>query len=213
MTGLTVRGRGRYSGFGVVTSEASGMTVWNRLDRALLQPECIAQLLRRLGHVLFAGFTLRLIRLMTNGTVCWRLFRLLALVLNCNELRSGRSWAATTDYLQMSFMREIYGELAAEVSLRLCSVCDVAQTRKQETGSIARRYRDVAIGADSRGRPFTREELLPVAIQAGAMFRKFRDVLKSGLTFTNFLPVRRREFVAGIAGELFFGDVSRMRKV
>ena len=214
VTYVTVRRRGSNSGVGVVTSEASRMTVGNCLESALLQPECIAQILWRLGHILFAGFTLRLISLMTNGAVGRGRFLLLAAERNSNERRfCGSSWRLATDYLKMSFMREIYGELAAEVSLRLCRVRDVAQTRKQKTRTVARSYGNMAVGADFRCRSLAREELLAVAIQTCAMLRKFGDVWKSCLPFTNFLPIRSRELVAGITGKLFFCDVSGVRKV
>jgi hypothetical protein len=113
----------------------------------------------------------------------------------------------------MSFMWKMYCELTAKISLGLYRVSQVAQTRKQETRSVTRRYRDVAVGADSWCRSLAREKLLPVAIQTCGMVRKFGDILKSSIPFTNFLPICRRKLVARITGKLFFVDVSGMRKV
>ena len=69
VTNLAIRRNRRDSRFSVVTCETACVTDWPGLERALLQPECITQILRRLGYVLFARFALGLIGLMTNPTV------------------------------------------------------------------------------------------------------------------------------------------------
>src|SRR5581483_7081932 len=56
----------------VVTSEADRMTARNRLERALLQPEIIADVFRGLHDIFFARFPLRSIRLVTDGTTLGR---------------------------------------------------------------------------------------------------------------------------------------------
>jgi len=195
-----------------MTGEASSMAVWNRLEGPLLQPECVAQVLRRLSHVLVAGLALRLIGLMTNRTVRWGLFLLLASQRDRNKRWSNKRNIAT-DNFKMSFVWKMYCELTARIPLRLCGVSYVAQTRKQETRSVTGRYRNVAVRTDSWRRPLAREELLPVAIQTCGMFRKFGDICKSGVPFTNFLPICSRELVARITSKLFFGDVRSMGEV
>jgi hypothetical protein len=65
----------------------------------------------------------------------------------------------------------------------------------------------VTIGTDLWDRTFTREELLPVAIQARRMFGKLGHVRKRGITFTNFLPVFSGNLVTRIAREFLFGNV------
>ena len=44
-----------------MTSEADGVTVWDRFEGALLQPKRLTQILRRFRYIFFARVALRLI--------------------------------------------------------------------------------------------------------------------------------------------------------
>ena len=187
------------------------MAVWNCLEGALLQPERLAQVFRRLGKVLFARLPLRLISLMTDWTVRRRLFLLLTLPRRRYERRLGKVPVATND-VEMSLVRKIYGELADCISSRPGRISHVSQARKQEPYSIARRYCDVAIRADLGRRPFAREELLPVAIKTCRMLGKLGDILESVVALSHLLPVGTGKFVAPSTRQLLFRDVSSMRK-
>src|SRR6185503_2454075 len=70
----------------------------------------------------------------------------------------------------------------------------------------------MAIGADSWRRPLASEELLAMAVQTCRMFGKLRDIGKSRIAFSNFLPIRRWELMTRITGELLIRDMSGMRK-
>ena len=71
----------------------------------------------------------------------------------------------------------------------------------------------MAIGANARRWPLAREELLPVAIDAGLVFRKLSYILKRRVTLSDRVPVLGRKFVAGTALELLVGDVSGVGKL
>lgn len=212
MTRLTIGRDRRDSRVRVMASETPRMAVWDRLESALLQPESIAQLFRRLGHVFFARLALRLISLMTNTAVRRRLFLLLVFPRHRYKCRFEGS-RVTTDDLEMGLVREMHCELTDEISSRSRGIGHVSQTRKQESHCIARGHCNVAIGADSRSGPFAREELLPVAIQTRSVLWKLGDVREGGVAFSNFLPVGCRKLVAPGARQLLFCDVSGVGKL
>src|SRR5688572_33095841 len=110
-------------------------------------------------------------------------------------------------------MGKMHREFADGISSRPRRIGHVSETRKQKPYSIARRYRYVAIGTDSRSGPLAREELLPVAIKTRGMLGKLRDVRESGIAFADFLPVGSRKLVASITRHLLFCNVSGVRKV
>src|SRR5688572_16806098 len=195
-----------------MASETSGMTVRNCFEGALLKPECIAEILRRLCFIFFARFALRLIRLMTNPAVGCRLFLLPAFPQGAYEpwFNKGR---VTTNYLEMSFVWKMNSKLADRIPPWPRSVSHVSETRKQEPHCVARRYCNVAILADGGGWSFARKELLPVTIQTRRMGGKLSNVLESSVALTDFLPVCSWKLVARIARQLLFCDVSSMRKL
>ena len=77
---------------------------------------------------------------------------------------------------------------------------------------VIRRRFDVAVGADLRSGSLAREELLSMAIQARCMFGKLGNISKRCVAFTNFLPVFSGKLVTRTTREVFFGNVSGMRK-
>jgi len=195
-----------------MASETSGMTVRNCFEGALLQPECIAEILRRLCYIFFARIALRLIRLMTNPTVGWWLFLLPAFPRGTYESRCGKR-RVTTDYLEMSFVWKMNSKLANGISPWPRSVGYVSETRKQESHSVARRYCNVAIRADCGCWSLARKELLPVTIQTRRMCGKLSNILESRIALADFLPVCSGKLVARITRQLLFCDVSSMRKL
>ena len=72
MTGLAVLWLGRNSRINVVTGKANRVTVGNRLERSLLEPEVIADIFRWFDEILFARLALCLICLVTDGTALRR---------------------------------------------------------------------------------------------------------------------------------------------
>ena len=156
------------------------------------QPECITQILRRLGYVLFARLTLRLIGLMTNPTVRGGFLLLLVFPRNrnkpCGPICSERRRIAT-DYLEVCFVWKMNCKLAGAIPSWTCSISHVAKTRKQESHGITRRYCDVAIRTNLWRRSLACEELLPVAIETRLMLRKLGHIRKSRVAFANFFPV------------------------
>ena len=72
MTHLAILRFRRDSRIGIVTSETDRVTVRNRLERALFQPESVADPFRWFRYVFFAGISLRLISLMADGTALRR---------------------------------------------------------------------------------------------------------------------------------------------
>lgn len=216
VTDLTIRRIWCDSRVRVVTSKAARVTDRDRLERAFLQPECVTEPLRRLGHILFARLALRLICLMTNPTVCGRFLLLFLFPRNRNKSCgriSSETRSIATNYFEMCFMWKVHCKLAGAVSARTGSPGHVAQTRKEKAHGIARRYRDVAIRANLWRRSLTCEELLAMAIKTRRVLRELSDIRKSRVAFTNLFPVGSGKLVARITGQLLFGDVSSMRKV
>jgi hypothetical protein len=52
-----------------------------------------------------------------------------------------------------------------------------------------------------------------MAIKTRRVLRKLGDILECGVALTNLLPVGSRKLVAPLARQLFFCDVSGMRKL
>ena len=216
MTDLAIRRIRCDSRVSIVTSETSGVTGRDRLERALLQPECITQILGRFGYVFFARLALWLIRLMTDPTVCLRFLLLSLFPRNRNKPCSPISLKArgiATDYLQMCFMWKMHGELAGTIASWTCSAGHVAQTRKEEAHSISRRYCDMAIRTNLWRRSLACEELLTMAIKTRCVLRELSYIGESGVALTNFFPVRSRKLMARVTCQLLLGNVSSMREV
>ena len=94
---------------------------------------------------------------------------------------------------------------------KTCGV--VAETRKRATRCVERRCFDVAVGANLWAPSLPREELLTMAVQAGGVFGKLRNIRKRVVAFPNFLPVLCRKLVTCAACKFFFPDVSGVSKV
>jgi hypothetical protein len=195
-----------------MATETCRVTVRNCFEGALLQPECIAESLRRFCHIFFARIALRLVRLVTNPTVGWWLFLLLAFPRGAYEtwFSKGR---CTTYYLEMSLVWKMNSKLADSIPSWPRSVSHVSETRKQESQSIARRYCNVAIRADCGCWSFTRKELLPVTIQTRRMCGELSNIRESSIALANFVRVCSWKFVACIARQLLVCDVRSMRKL
>ena len=151
---------------------------------------------------------------MTNPTVRGRFLLLPVFPRSINKRCSPlRCRSIATDYLQVCFMWKMHCKLAGAIASRTCSTGYVAQTRKQESHGIARRYCDMTIRTDLWGRSLACEELLPVAIETRLVLRELSYIRKSRLAFTNFFPVSTGKLVARITSQLLPGDVSGMRKL
>ena len=70
------------------------------------------------------------------------------------------------------------------------------KTRKWVARCVERRCFDVAVGADLWAGSLAREELWAMAVQAGGVFGKLRNIRKRVVAFPNFLPVLCRKLVA-----------------
>ena len=147
---------------------------------------------------------------MTSAAVCRRFLLLLVSPRSKNDTALGRRSIAT-HYLEVRFMRKMHSKLAGVIPSWTGSV-HVAETRKQVSPRIARRYCDVAIRTDFWRRSLACEELLAVAVQAGCMFRKLGYIRKRGVAFADLFPVSSRELMARITCEFLFCDVCRMRE-
>lgn len=212
VTRLTVGRHRRDSRLRVMAAKTSGMTVWNCLEGALLQPECIAQVLRRLRHVLVVRVALRLICLMTNPAVGCRRLLFLAVPRNADEPRFSKR-LVLAHYLEMSFVWKMNSKLADSIPPWPRCVSHVSETRKQESHCVARRNCDMAIRADCGCWSFAGKELWPVTIQTSRMGGKLSNVLESSIAFAHFLPVGGRKLVARITRQLLFCNVISMRKL
>ena len=71
----------------------------------------------------------------------------------------------------------------------------------------------MAVRADSGGRSFASEELLPMTVQAGVVSRKFSHIWKRSVALSHFLPVVSGELVTGIARQVLPSNVSRVREL
>jgi len=83
-----------------------------------------------------------------------------------------------------------------------------AETRKRISRRVDGRRFHMAVGTDLRNRSLTREELLSMTIQTGAMFGKLRYIRKRRVAFADLLPVFGWELVTRVTCEFFFGNVS-----
>jgi len=151
---------------------------------------------------------------MTNPTVRGR-FLLLPVFPRSINKRCGplRRRSVATHYLEVCFMWKVHCKLAGSIPAWTRSIRHVAETRKQESHRIARRYRDVAIRTDFWRRSLACEELLAVAAQARRVFRKLRYIRKRGVAFAHFFPIWTGELVARITCEFLLSDVRRMREI
>ena len=104
------------------------------------------------------------------------------------------------DYVDVFVMRKAHAEFRNKLASLQFWIYQITQAGEKPTRSIARCNGDVAICTDSGSRPLAREELLPMTIETRRVLGKLRDIRKSRIAFTNFLPIRRWEFMAGITG-------------
>ena len=202
----------RDAGIGVVTGEANCVTVRNSFEGAFLQPKVIAQILRWFGDVFFAGVTLRLIGLMTDGTALrWSVF--LFLERSVNQPSAIFAGQVETDYINVFVVRKSHAEFRNELSSFQFRIGNVAEAGKKPASGIARAYCDVTVRANGRRRPLARKELLPVAIQTRRVLGKIGDVGKGRVALAYFLPILCRNLVTGIASEFLSNGMGLMRKL
>ena len=69
MTRIAVCGQRRELAVLVMTREAGCVSYWPRLESSFLQPECITDIFRRLGHELIIRFVLRFVCLVAVGAI------------------------------------------------------------------------------------------------------------------------------------------------
>lgn len=186
------------------------MTVRDRLESALLQPEGIAQSLGRFDDVFLAGFSLRLIGLVADRTAFWRrgLF-----VLKQRVHKRRATVRIQSHDINVLIMRKADTEFGHELSALEFWIYNIAQTGKEPARGVSRRHRDMAIRADQRRRPFACKELRAMTAQAGRMFRKICYVCEGRITLAHILPILRRDLVTGIAREFLRHCVSGMREL
>ena len=159
MTDFAVLWLRRDARISVMTREADRVTVRDRLERALLQPEVIPDVFRRLDDVLFARLALRLVSLVTNGTALGRRW-FLFLEQNAYEESAIAIAENPTHHVDVLVMRKADTEFRNEFAALQFWISEIAKARKQPSRRVLRRDRDVAVRADRRRRPFAREELL-----------------------------------------------------
>jgi len=82
-----------------------------------------------------------------------------------------------------------------DAKLRDKACSSFTKTRKWLARCVERRCFDVTIGADLWAGSLAREELWAMAVQAGSVFGKLRNVRKRVVAFANFLPVPGRKLV------------------
>ena len=80
-------------------------------------------------------------------------------------------------------------------------------------GCVAWRRLYMAVGTDLWNRSLAREELPAMTVQARGMFGKFSYIRKRSVALPNILPILSGKLVTRTTSELFFRNVSRMRKV
>jgi len=202
----------RDTGIGAVTGEANCVTVRNRFERSFFQPKVVAQILRRFGDVLFAGISLRLIGLVTDGTALrWSVF--LFLERGVDQPTATLAGPVETDDINVFVVRKADAEFRNKLTSFEFSIANVAETGKKPASGIARAYRDVTVRTNGRRRPLARKELRAVAIQTRRMLGKIGDVWKGRVARPYFLPILCRNLVAGVASEFLSDGMSLMRKL
>ncbi len=187
VTASTVRLCGRNSQIRIVARETGGVTIGDCLECALLKPKRIVQILWRWGYVFFVRLSLWLVSLMTDGAIL-RCFFLLPANVDESCFAVNLRPVKTND-IEMFVVREADLKLGYRLALLMLRGRDIAKTGKQIPCSVARRYFDMAVGANNGSRPFTREELLPMTIETTRVLRKIRDVRNRRLSFADFLPI------------------------
>ena len=150
-----------------MTREAARVSQWSRLERSLLQPERITDILWRLSNELIIRFALRLVRLMAIGAIC----------------------------IGMFVVREKYAKLGDKVDGLSGGKKRFAKTRERVTRRVDWRRFHMTVETDLWNWTLTREELLSMTIQAGCMFGKLSHIRKRGITLAHFLPVFSRKLV------------------
>ena len=209
---------GRNSGICIVTGETNRVTVRDRFECAFLQPKIIAQSFRRLRHVFFTGITLWLISLVAHGATCGRfvLFLFLFLERHCHEPTawiSSRSRRVKADDVDVLIMRETYTEFRNELSSLFQRIVNVAEAGKQPAARVTRTVGDMAVRANRGRGSFTREELLPVAIQTGSVFGEISHISECFIALARFLPILRGNLVTRAARQLLRDNVGLMREL
>lgn len=160
VTTVTVPRQRRQLAFLVVTSETVAMSQRRRLERAFLQPESVAMILRRFGHKFLVRITLRLTSLVTSGA-----FAILMLVVRKRDFEIGNK------VLPFRGRKERF-----------------AKTGKRKTRRIARTRLNVAIRTDLRRGSFAREELPAMTLDARLVIGKLSNIRKGVLA--NRFPIR-----------------------
>ena len=147
MTNVAILQLGRNSGFRIVTGEADGMTVRNSLERALLQPEIVADIFWWFRKVFFARVTLRLVSLVTNRATLGHAFLLL---LERRRYESNSEVPALVQPIEaydinMLIVRKGDAEFCNELLLFPGRVSYIAETGEEITTVIARAAFDMAV--------------------------------------------------------------------
>ena len=124
------------------------MAFRRRLECALLEPESIADILRRLGHVFFARTALRLISLVTNGTAFGRSIFWLFLQRHRHEptarISSGLGRVKSHD-VDVFVVREANTEFRNELPSLFQRIVNVAETGKQPAAGVFGAVLDVTV--------------------------------------------------------------------
>ena len=93
-------------------------------------------------------------------------------------------------------VRENHLEIGTEVPAFWCRQERFTKTREWIPRRIVWRGFDMTVRTDPWRRPLTREELLPVTVEARLMLRKLSHVRKSVVTLARLFPILRRKLMA-----------------
>ena len=213
VTDIAVLWLWRNSGISVVAGEADRMTVWDGLECAFLQPKIVAHTFRRLRHVFFTGITLRLISLVTDGTALWRFVLFLFLKRHRQEPTAGissRPRRVKADDVDVLVMRETYTKFRNELPSLFQRIVNVAEAGKQPAARVTRTVCDMAVRANHGRGSLARKKLRAMAIQTGRVLGKIADIRERCIACAHFLPIFRRNCMAGATCQLLCDNVSLM---
>ncbi len=201
VTGRAVGRRGRESRLLRMTRKTSGVPGRNGFESSFFQPESIAQFRGRLGQIFIVGFSLRLIRLVTNRAA----FFARRFSFRRERCIDERAVAYSLNVVlrhdfDVFVVRKRNGEIR-RVPLSFGGfVENLARIRERMARAVAGSRIRVANRADRRFG--AAEKLLPMTIQTGFVFRIIGHVRKRIGFRSHALPVCRRKFVARSAAEL-----------
>src|SRR6185295_13815156 len=131
----------------VMAGEADRVAGRDRLERALFQPEVIADIFRRLDDIFFARLALRLISFVANGTALWRR-RLLLLKQHTHKQAAIAVAKIRANHIDVFVVREPDTELRNQFAALQFWISEIAKTGEQPARRVFRSDREVAVRTD-----------------------------------------------------------------